>query len=137
VILVAPDTSPRGLDLPEEHDAYDFGSGAGFYINATEAPWSANYRMEDYIVRELPEVCASVLPMSGEASIMGHSMGGHGALTLALKNPGMYRSVSAFSPICNPMECQWGQKAFTGYLGEDTEAWKAIPPPNTRRPHTT
>jgi len=125
VILVAPDTSPRGLDLPEEHDAYDFGSGAGFYINATQSPWDVNYRMEAYVTEELPKVAASVLPMSDAASIMGHSMGGHGALSLALKNPGMYRSVSAFSPICNPINCDWGKKAFKGYLGEEEEAWKA------------
>lgn len=126
---MAPDTSPRGLDLPEEHEAYDFGSGAGFYINATQEPWATNYRMEEYIVGELPRVCESVLPIfshaTGAASIMGHSMGGHGAITLALKHPGMYKSVSAFSPICNPVECPWGQKAFTGYLGDDQEAWKA------------
>jgi len=125
VVLVAPDTSPRGLELPGEHEAYDFGSGAGFYINATQEPWSSNYRMYDYIVSELPAVCKQVLPVGDAASIMGHSMGGHGALTIAMKNPGMYRSVSAFSPICNPVQCAWGEKAFTGYLGDDREEWKA------------
>jgi len=125
VALIAPDTSPRGLDLPGEHDAYDFGSGAGFYVNATQAPWDANYRMEAYITEELPALCKELLPISSAASIMGHSMGGHGALTLAMKNPGMFRSASAFSPICNPTQCAWGHKAFSGYLGDDEASWKA------------
>eukprot|EP00127_Corallochytrium_limacisporum_P005910 Clim_evm55s214 gene=Clim_evmTU55s214 len=126
IALIVPDTSPRGTDLPGEHEAYDFGSGAGFYLNATEEPWKKNYNMYDYITRELPELVNASLPIDGERiSITGHSMGGHGALTIALKNPGMYKFVSAFSPICNPINCPWGQKAFSGYLGdEDKEAWK-------------
>lgn len=117
--LVAPDTSPRGLDLPGEHDAYDFGSGAGFYLNATKAPWDAHYRMYDYVVEELPQVVSMAFPEVDalrRCGITGHSMGGHGALTIALKNPNMFRSVSAFAPICNPLACEWGRKAFSGYF---------------------
>lgn len=122
--IVCPDTSPRGLNLPGEHDSYDFGSGAGFYINATREPWAAHYRMYDYVVRELPQLVAGHLPVTEDRSVSGHSMGGHGALIAALKNPGLYRSVSAFAPIANPSECPWGQKAFSGYLGEDRKAWE-------------
>ncbi|KAF4626988.1 hypothetical protein G7Y89_g11162 [Cudoniella acicularis] len=116
----------RGLKIEGQDDAYDFGTGAGFYINATQAPWSSNYKMESYITNELPSALFSSFPEldSSRVSITGHSMGGHGALTLFLKNPGMYKSVSAFAPIANPSKCPWGEKAFKGYLGEDKEAWK-------------
>lgn len=122
--IIAPDTSPRGTDLPGEHDSYDFGSGAGFYVNATRAPWDAHYRMYDYVTEELPAIAAGLLPVDDRQGISGHSMGGHGALVCALRNPGRYASVSAFAPIANPMNCAWGQKAFQGYLGDDTTAWK-------------
>lgn len=122
--MVFPDTSPRGLDLPGEHDNWDFGSGAGFYLDATQAPWSEHYRMESYVCRELRGLVERELPLDGKRSgIMGHSMGGHGALTLALRHPGAYQSVSAFSPICSPTRCPWGEKAFGQYLGEDRSAW--------------
>lgn len=124
VILVAPDTSPRGDDVADA-EGYDLGKGAGFYLNATEQPWAAHYRMYDYIVDELPALVEARLPASGARSISGHSMGGHGALVIALKNPGRYRSVSAFSPIVAPTRVPWGQKAFTAYLGEDRSAWAA------------
>mmetsp|Transcript_6314 Transcript_6314/g.11212 ORF Transcript_6314/g.11212 Transcript_6314/m.11212 type:complete len:280 (+) Transcript_6314:169-1008(+) len=123
--LVMPDTSPRGAGIEGEDESYDFGSGAGFYVNATTSKWQENYNMYDYITQELPELVESELPLDGSRrSIFGHSMGGHGALICALKNPGMYKSCSAFSPICHPSKCPWGVKAFTGYLGEDQEAWK-------------
>ncbi|WP_203298992.1 S-formylglutathione hydrolase [Marinobacter sediminum] len=122
--IVCPDTSPRGLNLPGEDDSYDFGTGAGFYINATEQPWAPHYRMYDYVVKELPQLVEDQLPVTDQRSVSGHSMGGHGALIAALKNPGRYVSVSAFAPIANPSECPWGQKAFTGYLGGDTKAWE-------------
>ncbi len=126
LMLVAPDTSPRGLDLPGEHDAYDFGSGAGFYVDATEAPWSAHYRMYSYVRDELPALVAAHFPMDpARQGIFGHSMGGHGALVLALRNPDRYRSVSAFAPIVAPTRVPWGEKAFTGYLGHDRAAWTA------------
>ena len=125
VAIVAPDTSPRGTDLPGEHDSYDFGSGAGFYVNATETPWSAHYRMYDYVTDELPALIEQHFPVTQKRAISGHSMGGHGALICALKNPGRYVSVSAFAPISNPINCPWGEKAFSGYLGTDREAWKA------------
>jgi len=125
VALVMPDTSPRGAGITGEDESYDFGSGAGFYVNATTEDWKKNYRMYDYVVKELPELLASQFPMSTDKiSIMGHSMGGHGALTIALKNPGAYKSASAFAPICNPTQVPWGEKAFSGYLGDDREAWK-------------
>jgi S-formylglutathione hydrolase len=123
--LVCPDTSPRGTDLPGEHDDWDFGSGAGFYVNATQAPWSDHYRMYDYVTKELPALIDAHFPVTDRCGISGHSMGGHGALTCYLKNPGKYRSVSAFAPICHPSECSWGQKAFTNYLGEDRNDWEA------------
>ena len=124
--LVMPDTSPRGLDLPGEHEDWDFGSGAGFYLNATVAPWREHYRMESYIVEELRGLVEAQLPVRADAAgVFGHSMGGHGALTLALKYPEHFRSVSAFAPICAPTRCPWGQKAFTGYLGANVEDWKA------------
>eukprot|EP00245_Coleochaete_scutata_P005695 TRINITY_DN19432_c0_g1_i1.p1 TRINITY_DN19432_c0_g1~~TRINITY_DN19432_c0_g1_i1.p1 ORF type:complete len:377 (-),score=61.04 TRINITY_DN19432_c0_g1_i1:211-1341(-) len=125
VAIVAPDTSPRGLNIEGESDSWDFGVGAGFYLNATVDKWK-NWRMYDYITEELPMVLAAHFPTqldTSQSSIMGHSMGGHGALVVALKNPGKYKAVSAFSPICNPMECPWGVKAFTGYLGDDKESW--------------
>ena len=122
--IVCPDTSPRGTDLPGEHDSYDFGSGAGFYVNATEAPWNRHYRMYDYVTEELPALVARHFPLNGQQSISGHSMGGHGALVCALKNPERYASVSAFAPIANPTQCPWGEKALGGYLGDDRETWK-------------
>jgi len=125
IALVAPDTSPRGTDLPGEHDSYDFGSGAGFYVNATRQPWSAHYNMFDYVTEELPALLEQYFPVTDKRSISGHSMGGHGALICALKKPGQYASVSAFAPIANPVNCPWGEKAFSGYLGDDREAWKA------------
>ncbi len=122
--IVCPDTSPRGTDLPGEHDSYDLGSGAGFYVNATQEPWAPHYRMYDYVTAELPGLVTRHLPVSDAQAISGHSMGGHGALICALKNPGKYRSVSAFAPICHPLDCPWGEKALTAYLGVDREAWK-------------
>ena len=126
LIVVCPDTSPRGLDLPGEHDAYDFGSGAGFYVDAMVEPWAANYRMASYVTKELQALVAAELPVDPKRQgISGHSMGGHGALILALKNPELYRSVSAFAPISSPMRCPWGEKALTGYLGPDRAKWRA------------
>uniref|UniRef100_A0A0G4H970 S-formylglutathione hydrolase n=1 Tax=Chromera velia CCMP2878 TaxID=1169474 RepID=A0A0G4H970_9ALVE len=125
VALIIPDTSPRGAGIPGEDDSYDFGSAAGFYLNATKEPWSKNYKMYDYLVSELPGVVNSNFAVDPEkVSIMGHSMGGHGALTIALKNPAKYKSCSAFAPIVNPIEVPWGKKAFSGYLGDDQEQWK-------------
>lgn len=125
LILIAPDTSPRGLNLPGEDDHWDFGSGAGFYLNATQEPWSDNYRMYDYIVHELPSVVNGNFPVdTGRIGISGHSMGGHGALSIAQKNQKTYRSVSAFAPICAPMQCPWGQKAFENYLGSNQDDWR-------------
>ena len=125
VILIAPDTSPRGDDVPDD-PAYDLGKGAGFYVDATEAPWSANFRMRSYIEDELPALVAAALPADmARQGIMGHSMGGHGALTIALRNPGRFRSVSAFAPIVSPLHCPWGEKALAGYLGADRAAWRA------------
>jgi S-formylglutathione hydrolase len=122
--IVCPDTSPRGTDLPGEHESYDFGSGAGFYVNATQSPWSQHYRMYDYVTEELPALVQEHFPLTGKQAISGHSMGGHGALICALKNPGRYTSVSAFAPISNPMQCPWGEKALGGYLGDNKENWK-------------
>ncbi len=125
VALVAPDTSPRGEPVPTDPDgAWDFGWGAGFYLDANAEPWRQNYRMYTYITRELPNLIEREFPVKAAKAIMGHSMGGHGALTIALKNPGFYRSVSAFSPICAPTECTWGQKALGRYLGADRAAWR-------------
>lgn len=121
--IVCPDTSPRGLGLPGEDERYDFGSGAGFYLNATEQPWAKHYRMYDYVVEELPALVESELPLTDQRSVSGHSMGGHGALVVALKNPGRYQSVSAFAPIANPTASPWGERAFTGYLGDDRAQW--------------
>jgi len=124
IAIVAPDTSPRGLDLPGEHDDWDFGSGAGFYINATESPWSDHYRMYEYVTEELPCVIAETQPIDTQrASITGHSMGGHGALVIALRNPRRYASVSAFAPIVSPTRCPWGERALSSYLGTDRSTW--------------
>ncbi len=123
IAIVCPDTSPRGTDLPGEHERFDFGSGAGFYVNATQAPWSDHYRMYDYVTAELPDLVARNLPVTERQSISGHSMGGHGALVCALKNPGRYHSVSAFAPICHPSDCPWGIRAFEAYLGPDRGSW--------------
>ena len=123
--IVVPDTSPRGLGIPGEGDSYDFGLGAGFYVDATEAPWSRGYRMYSYITEELAADVAATFPVdSNRVGIFGHSMGGHGALTIALKNPRRYKSVSAFAPIASPMRCPWGQKALSGYLGADRARWR-------------
>ncbi len=125
VIIVAPDTSPRGVNIPGEDDAYDFGSGAGFYVDATEEPWAKHYRMYSYITKELPALVNENFQVDeARVGIFGHSMGGHGALTIAFKNPDLYKSVSAFAPICSPLRCPWGEKALTGYLGEDRSTWK-------------
>ena len=124
VILVAPDTSPRGDEVPDA-DGYDLGKGAGFYVDATQAPWATHYRMYDYVVNELPALIEAQFPVTGARAISGHSMGGHGALVIALKNPGRYRSVSAFAPIVAPSRVPWGRKAFAAYLGEDRDAWAA------------
>ena len=123
--IVVPDTSPRGLGIPGEGDSYDFGLGAGFYVDATEAPWSRGYRMYSYITEELAADVAATFPVdSNRVGIFGHSMGGHGALTIALKNPRRYKSVSAFAPIASPVRCPWGQKALSGYLGADRTRWR-------------
>jgi S-formylglutathione hydrolase len=126
LVLVMPDTSPRGTDLPGEHESWDFGSGAGFYVDATEEPWSLNYRMYSYVTRELPALVAESFPVeASQAGLFGHSMGGHGALVAALRNPAAWRSVSAFAPIVAPMHCPWGQKALSAYLGPDRARWRA------------
>jgi len=123
--IVAPDTSPRGLGYPGEDDSYDFGTGAGFYVDATVAPWEHGYRMYSYVAQELPALVASAFPIdASRTGIFGHSMGGHGALTIALKNPDLFRSVSAFAPICSPTRCPWGEKALSRYLGGDRTAWE-------------
>ncbi|GGZ69063.1 S-formylglutathione hydrolase [Lysobacter xinjiangensis] len=123
LILVAPDTSPRGEGVPDA-DGYDLGVGAGFYLDATQVPWNSHYRMHDYVVHELPAWVEANFPASDARGIAGHSMGGHGALVLALRNPGRYRSVSAFSPIVAPTQVPWGEKAFSAYLGDDRDAWR-------------
>jgi S-formylglutathione hydrolase len=124
--LIAPDTSPRGVPLPGDNESWDFGVGAGFYVDATQSPWSQHYRMYSWITRELPVLVERDFPVDAQRQgIFGHSMGGHGALTIGLRNPERYRSISAFAPIAAPMNCPWGQKAFTGYLGSDRENWRA------------
>ncbi|MFZ1108733.1 MAG: S-formylglutathione hydrolase [Rhodomicrobium sp.] len=124
LLVIAPDTSPRGEGVPDD-PATDFGQGAGFYVDATVEPWSRNFRMRSYIERELPAVVEAELPADmTRQGIMGHSMGGHGALTIGLRNPGRYKAVSAFAPIASPARCPWGEKALTGYLGPDREAWR-------------
>lgn len=123
--LVAPDTSPRGEEVPDDPEAWDFGKGAGFYVNATRAPWARHYRMYDYVTRELPALVERRFGLDGtRRAISGHSMGGHGALVVALRNPGRYRSLSAFAPVCAPMRCPWGEKAFTRYLGDGQASWR-------------
>lgn len=125
IALIIPDTSPRGDDVADDSDgAYDLGLGAGFYVNATEEPWKSNYQMYDYIVKELPELVEAELPVNDKRAIAGHSMGGHGALVIGLRNSDRYTSISAFSPITNPTQCPWGEKAFSAYLGDDREQWK-------------
>ena len=125
VVFVAPDTSPRGDDVPDAADEYDFGKGAGFYVDATQEPWRKHYRMRSYIERELPEVIAANFPVDmARQAITGHSMGGHGALTIGLRNPDRFRSISAFSPIVAPSQVPWGDKALTRYLGDDRKAWR-------------
>lgn len=130
IIFIAPDTSPRGPDnnggdVPDD-EAYDFGQGAGFYVDATQAPWAQHFHMRSYIERELPALVTENFPVDMERQgITGHSMGGHGALTIALRNPGRFRSVSAFSPIVSPLDCPWGEKALAGYVGPDKAAWRA------------
>ncbi|MDO9588770.1 MAG: S-formylglutathione hydrolase [Brevundimonas sp.] len=124
VIIVAPDTSPRGEGVADD-PAYDLGQGAGFYVDATEAPWAAHFRMESYVVEELIGLIDAEFPTTGARSISGHSMGGHGALTLALRHPHLFRSVSAFAPIASPTRCPWGEKAFAAYLGDDRALWEA------------
>jgi S-formylglutathione hydrolase len=126
IALIAPDTSPRGAGVASDPDGgWDLGLGAGYYLNATQAPWAAHYRMDDYVSKELPTLVETELPVSSVRAISGHSMGGHGALTLAMKNPGRYRSVSAFAPICHPSVGSWGRKAFAAMLGPDETAWRA------------
>src|SRR5690606_12221587 len=124
VVFVAPDTSPRGEDVPDD-EGYDFGKGAGFYVDATQEPWARNFRMRSYIERELPALVAQHFPIDlGRQGITGHSMGGHGALTIGLRDPARFRSVSAFSPIVSPLQWPWGDKALTGYLGPDRDTWR-------------
>jgi len=126
LMLVAPDTSPRQARLPDDDADWDFGVGAGFYVDATQEPWRAHYRMYGYVTRELPALVTAGFPAdASRQGIFGHSMGGHGALVCALRNPGSYRSLSAFAPISAPMQCPWGRKAFGGYLGEDESAWRS------------
>lgn len=126
LILVMPDTSPRGDNVPDVPERYDLGQGAGFYVNATQPPWATHYRMYDYVTRELPALVEASFPVvPGKLAISGHSMGGHGALICALKNPGRYASVSAFAPICNPVISPWGQGCFGAYLGDDTKTWES------------
>ncbi len=126
LMLIAPDTSPRGEGVPDDpQGAYDFGLGAGFYVDAVEAPWAKHYRMRSYIERELPDLVAKNLPADmSRQGITGHSMGGHGALTIALRNPDRFRAVSAFAPIASPMNCPWGEKALSNYIGPDRSAWR-------------
>ena len=124
--LLTPDTSPRGAHVAGEADAWDFGVGAGFYLDATQAPWARHWRMESWLIDELlPQVAAQAPVLPDRTGVFGHSMGGHGALTLALRHPGLFKSLSAFAPICAPMQCAWGQKAFAGYLGDDRANWAA------------
>lgn len=123
IAIVAPDTSPRGEDVAND-EGYDLGQGAGFYVNATQAPWNRHYQMYDYVVNELPAIIEASFPVSNKRAISGHSMGGHGALTIGLLNPERYTSMSAFSPICNPINVPWGKKAFAAYLGKDQATWQ-------------
>lgn len=123
LMLVAPDTSPRGVNIPGEDESWDFGAGAGFYVNATVHPWAQHYQMYDYVTVELPGLIETAFPLCDRSGIFGHSMGGHGALICGLKNPAKYSSVSAFAPIAAPSQCPWGQKALAGYLGENSQRW--------------
>lgn len=124
IALIAPDTSPRGAGITSESDAWDFGLAASFYLDATQEPWAKHYRMETYLARELPAVIGEHLPVDvGHLGLFGHSMGGHGALTLALRHPGLFKSLSALAPICAPTQCPWGHKAFSGYLGSNQNEW--------------
>jgi len=126
IALVAPDTSPRGANVEDESASWDFGVGAGFYLDATEAPWAERWRMQSWLISELLPLLTATQPIDPDRiGVFGHSMGGHGALTLALKYPGVFKSLSAFAPICAPTRCPWGEKAFTGYLGGNREAWRA------------
>ena len=126
LMLVTPDTSPRGTAVAGADESWDFGTAAGFYLDATQAPWAPHWRMESYVTQELPALLAAHLPLqAGRLGVFGHSMGGHGALTLALRHPGLFASVSALAPICAPMHSPWGEKAFTGYLGADRSTWAA------------
>jgi S-formylglutathione hydrolase len=126
IALVTPDTSPRGANVPGESESWDFGLAAGFYLDATQAPWAKHWRMESYLLGDLLSLLSIELPIDTKRlGITGHSMGGHGALTLALKHPSIFKSVSALAPICAPTQCQWGQKAFKGYLGNDESTWQA------------
>lgn len=140
IIFVAPDTSPRGEDVPDE-DSYDFGKGAGFYVDATQEPWKANFRMRSYIESELPALIGEAFPADmARQAITGHSMGGHGALTIGLRNPERFRSISAFSPIVSPLACPWGEKALSGYIGADRADWReydacALIADGARAPH--
>lgn len=122
--IVCPDTSPRGCSIEGEEDSWDLGTGAGFYVDAIQGKWKENYRMYSYVTKELPALMKNFPVDTKRQGIFGHSMGGHGALICALKNPGVYKSVSAFSPICNPMDCPWGKKAFSNYLGDDRKVWE-------------
>jgi len=125
IVFVAPDTSPRGEGVPDD-EAYDFGQGAGFYVDATKGPWAEHFHMRSYVEQELPALVAAEFPVDmGRQGISGHSMGGHGALTVSLRNPGRFRSTSAFAPIVSPLNCPWGEKALGGYLGNDRAAWRA------------
>jgi S-formylglutathione hydrolase len=136
--LLTPDTSPRGANVPGEADAWDFGVGAGFYLDATQAPWATHWRMESYLLHELlPQVAAQAPVDAARTGLFGHSMGGHGALTLALRHPGRFQSLSALAPICAPSDCAWGQKAFSGYLGADRSAWAAHDASALMRAQTT
>lgn len=121
--IICPDTSPRGVDVADEEDAWDMGKGAGFYVNATQLPWKTHYQMYDYLIKELIPSVHQQFSNTRVCAISGHSMGGHGALTIGLKHPELFRSISAFSPITNPVNCAWGQKAFSGYLGDDKSTW--------------
>ena len=128
-MLVTPDTSPRDTGIDGASEAWDFGHGAGFYLDATEAPWARHFRMESWVTQELRALVLAQFPARADrVGLFGHSMGGHGALTLALRHPGLYQSVSAFAPIAAPTQCPWGEKAFTGYLGADRAAWATTPP---------
>lgn len=125
MVVVHPDTSPRGVDIPGDSDSWDFGKGAGFSVDATVEPWSSHYKMYSYVVKELPELVKSLLPVDvARIGIFGHSMGGHGAISIGLKNPEQFKSISALSPICHPINCPWGQKALKNYIGADTNMWE-------------